>query len=422
MNEETPEKLLTWEECRQQIIELGKFELDTNGKFITSYRGYMGIYISKKKSLLKMSIDYLTSHFPKDLSNRERIHHILYDKREYIDPKCKTCGKKPRMGTASEGYVNHCSKSCATSDKEIIEKNINTKLRRYGKKSTTNAEKTRQTKLERYGDGKYNNTKKGKQTYFEKTGFETPFNNPGIHELCKKTKFEKYGNEFYSNREKADETFIRKYGSRSYRNHKKRTETIISKYGSIYNSQEKLRNTNLQRYGVEYVLQSAQKRELADDTRETLYGDKNYRNHEKRADTLTATMGENWHSIIFKSYSKVSQELFWEIYNHLPEELKEHTHFGELNSEYRVMYNKEKRRNYFYDFCITSLKLIIEFDGAYWHSLKGAKERDAHKQKIIEDLGFKVIRVNELDYYEDKEKLIDYCVDKVFEVVEGELA
>lgn len=414
-------QLLTWEECRQQIIELGKFKSGIDGRFCTSSQGFMNIYNSKKSSLLKASVNHLTLFLPKDASNKERVHHILYNKKEYINPKCSACGKKPNMGTISHGYLDYCSRDCSDKDKEKAKRVLDTKLKRYGKKGITNPEKIKQTKLERYGNKNYNNREKGKQTYFEKTGFETPFSNPNARELSKETRFEKYGDENYNNREKFNNTLIERYGSKSYRNHEQGIKTTIERYGSIHNAKEKQRNTSMQRYGVEYPLQSAEKRSLADDTREMLYGDKNFRNHPKRIQTLIDTVGSDWHSVIFKSYSKISQELFWEIYNRLPTECQIHTHFGELNGEYRIMYDTEKRSNYFYDFCITSLKLMIEFDGTYWHSLEGAKERDQHKQFVAEEKGFKMIRVNEADYYKDKQGVINGCVNEIFEIKDGEL-
>lgn len=420
MNEETSEQqLLTWEECREQIIKLGRFESTPDGKVHSSYKGFMGIFNSKKCTLLKKSVMHLTSSFPDDVLDKEKIYHILYNQKNYIDPKCKICGKRPSLRTISYGYQEHCSGLCAHKNKELSERMINTKLQRYGKKSTTNVEKCKKTKLERYGDPFYTNIEKSHRTYFERTGFKTPLDNPEVLESCKQTKFEVYGNENYNNREQADKTLVERYGSRSYRNHEKRTETLVSIYGSMYNAQEQQRNTCMQKYGVEYPLQSSEKRALADDTREILYGSKNFRNHSKRIQTLIDTIGSDWHTVIFKSYSKVSQDLFWKIYNQIPVECQKHTHFAELNDEYRVMYDNENRSNYFYDFCITSLKFIIEFDGTYWHSLGGVKEKDQHKQKVVEEKGFTMIRVDESDYNKDKQSIVDVCTNKILEMFES---
>ena len=47
---------------------------------------------------------------------------------------------------------------------------------------------------------------------------------------------------------------------------------------------------------------------------------------------------------------------------------------------------------YFVDFMIVSNFTIIECDGDYWHTLEGAKERDAKRQEDIESKGWTVLR------------------------------
>ena len=65
-------------------------------------------------------------------------------------------------------------------------------------------------------------------------------------------------------------------------------------------------------------------------------------------------------------YSKESQELFWLIYNKLPENLQNKTHFAELNSEYSVM-SKILKRGFSFDFVNTKLNLCIEYNGSKFH-------------------------------------------------------
>ena len=66
--------------------------------------------------------------------------------------------------------------------------------------------------------------------------------------------------------------------------------------------------------------------------------------------------------------------------------------------------------NYIADFLSKDLKLIIEVDG-YSHSWKGASERDAIRQKKLEQAGFKVIR------FTDEEVLVNMKL--VVEKLEG---
>jgi len=73
MNEEiSDQQLLTWEECRENIIKLGRFESTPDGKVHSSYTGFMGIFNSKKCTLLKESVMHLTSSFPDDVLDKEK--------------------------------------------------------------------------------------------------------------------------------------------------------------------------------------------------------------------------------------------------------------------------------------------------------------------------------------------------------------
>lgn len=67
-------------------------------------------------------------------------------------------------------------------------------------------------------------------------------------------------------------------------------------------------------------------------------------------------------------YSKISQELFFFIYNNiLVSELKDDCYFFELNKEY-LLYDDSIKRYYLYDFVISKLNLCIEFNGDIWHA------------------------------------------------------
>lgn len=61
-----------------------------------------------------------------------------------------------------------------------------------------------------------------------------------------------------------------------------------------------------------------------------------------------------------------------------------------------IKYIQQKRvndgiRNYFLDFYIPSLKLVIECNGDYWHSLPDKVERDKLLKKYVESTGRKIL-------------------------------
>jgi very-short-patch-repair endonuclease len=124
---------------------------------------------------------------------------------------------------------------------------------------------------------------------------------------------------------------------------------------------------------------------------------------------------EYWKNI-FKTrkvpYSKISQELFWNIYNNLNDLEKKYVYFEELNNEKRIFLSKEEQSQLydkmfiFSDF--TYKNKIIEYDGEYWHDKEVDKKRDV----ILKDKGYEVLRISSDDFKRGNinKKVIDKCV------------
>lgn len=64
---------------------------------------------------------------------------------------------------------------------------------------------------------------------------------------------------------------------------------------------------------------------------------------------------------------------------------------------------------YLADFCIPSMKVIIECDGDYWHNLPEILERDKKKDLYLKKYGWKVLRFSEREIRKD----VSSCVDKI---------
>jgi len=107
-------------------------------------------------------------------------------------------------------------------------------------------------------------------------------------------------------------------------------------------------------------------------------------------------------------YSKISQTLFWEVYNKLNN--KNDIYFTELNSEYVIRiplkYNHE---NIIMMLDFKQNNKIIEYNGNYWHS----KEKDNLRYKILEDIGYEILIVTSDEYRRDKldENIINKCIN-----------
>lgn len=113
---------------------------------------------------------------------------------------------------------------------------------------------------------------------------------------------------------------------------------------------------------------------------------------------------------LFKNkYSKISQELFWGIYEQVNEFEKNKCYFAELNEEH-VFYTHQN------DIYIISVDFkyenkIIEFDGNYWHSSNKQKEIDVLRDNFLISKGYEILRISELDYKNDKKQTIEKCIN-----------
>jgi len=105
-------------------------------------------------------------------------------------------------------------------------------------------------------------------------------------------------------------------------------------------------------------------------------------------------------------YSKISQDLFWNIFNLLNNDEKNECYFAELNKEYFIRLDKDNFSLVFLDFKLR--KKIIEFDGEYWH--KNTKEKDELRDYYLNEKGYEIFRVKEIDYYKNKSIIIDECL------------
>jgi len=113
-------------------------------------------------------------------------------------------------------------------------------------------------------------------------------------------------------------------------------------------------------------------------------------------------------------YSKISQELFNEIFKKCDVELQKQIKFFTKNGEQLFYADGEFNLNLIYvDFKCANV--IIEFDGTYWHSTPLIKSRDRRRTLFLELKGYKVLRIKEKDYLENKQKVVDKCLEFVNE-------
>lgn len=110
--------------------------------------------------------------------------------------------------------------------------------------------------------------------------------------------------------------------------------------------------------------------------------------------------------------SKVSQELFNTIYNSCDFLNINNTKYSELNGEKTLSIPDDLKNSYtnkhYYNIDFLHNNKIIEFDGTYWHNDSNYENA---KDDVFRELGFEVLHIDESDYYNDKQKEINKCIE-----------
>jgi very-short-patch-repair endonuclease len=103
-------------------------------------------------------------------------------------------------------------------------------------------------------------------------------------------------------------------------------------------------------------------------------------------------------------YSKISQKLFWNIFNNLTSDEQKLCYFKELNNEKLLKVSENKY--YFPDFLFKNK--IIEYDGIYWHN----NEKDNIRNTYYKNNGYDYLIINENDFNRNNFNLdvINKCI------------
>lgn len=112
-------------------------------------------------------------------------------------------------------------------------------------------------------------------------------------------------------------------------------------------------------------------------------------------------------------YSKMSQELFWNVYELIATKYfdirfatlgKDGKRHDDENNENIVRING---CHYLMDFYVGDVKADIEFDGEYWHKNRnGDSIRDAN----ISNAGYHILRISESEFLKSRKDTVDKCV------------
>lgn len=288
---------------------------------------------------------------------------------------CLKCGE-PFLNPKSRDRF--CCGSCANSYTNIklghtwdIEKAKASKLKKYGNENYNGSEKASRTRKNFSKERKKEIELKKEQTWIENYGVSNPNKSREVRKKIEETNIKTYGSPCcWGNKEiwqKSVESTKEKFGV---------DDDSIVNVGQIPQIKEKIVETNLRNHGVECVLSLSKFRNVkkATESRKRLWENSTdeYRNGyaERTSKVWRGFSKDKKKEINEKRYktkkennswgvSKASQIFFWELYDLLPENLKEHCHFHELNKEFYTC-------NAFIDFKVGNC--IIEFNGDKWHA------------------------------------------------------
>ena len=282
---------------------------------------------------------------------------------QFYQCSCIKCGKFFSKGFYKKSN-NMIYENFLFCKKCLTEK---TKIEKYG--SLENANKIMQDNIKKSMIEKYGVENPGQlKNHFEKCQ-ETMKKHYGSlenaykesQEKLKKTKKEKYGNENFNNREKAEKTFKEKYNNKSYLGSKeciKKTKEICQKkygvdnvsqlkevqeqkelttflhYGkrfylqteegkvkvketeeSIKKRIEKMKQTNKEKYGNEFLFGSNYFKEKSAQTCLEKYGAENYSQTEECREKIKSTMLERYGVLSFGGINSPTKKKF--IYNNI---------------------------------------------------------------------------------------------------------
>lgn len=303
--------------------------------------------------------EYLDNRYTDSQSLRETIKRIQYNIE--IRPVCVICGKPVKFlnGKKNQLFNKTCCKEHANMlDGITVKKVLKDIYSDVDKKQEIN-NKIRETCLLKYGDEHYSNRIKAKETCLQRYGVTSPLKSEIFKQKSKETCLQKYGVEYTGQIpekiEKTHKACLEKYGVDSvfkvqkFRNQS--LDTCIKKYasdeddinsivniGQLKYVKDKIKNTYLEKYGVENHMQTQYYKNL-----------------------ISSILSSN--EIQEKIYNtKLLNNSFNISY-------QEDVCFDLLKEKYSDCIRQYKSELYPFncDFYIPSLDLYIEYNGSHYH-------------------------------------------------------
>ena len=430
--------------------------------------------------LLKQKQQYLA------YANRQLIQEPYYDSVYFFIKSilfnlqityCKTCKCKIHF---SERYKVHCSTSCSRHDPQVNKKIKNTTIKRYG--STFNIiEKRKKTMLSRYNVENYSQTQEFKIKLKQKVKNRSKQDRNKINKKRQQTCEKKYGvkniSQLEETKQKKQQTCLNNYGVKNGFQSEKTKTTLIDRYGTtnlnlVQSINEKRINTFIEKYGTNTPLKNKEIIEKIKQTNNKKYRQKNrfvfYRQQLQKIIDKTWNNILSWHEYIIPLFSKQEyigrnnieykwkcaicghqfvQKIYhtshmYKISSFLPRCLNCFPYISgsSLQQKQLVQFCKQYYPNLIQndrelikplelDIVIPEIKLAIEFNGNFWHSLEYIKDRNYHLNKVLKvnQVGYRLIHIWQDQWnnkrQQVKNKLRDiFCRRQIFDFRQDKIA
>ena len=304
-----------------------------------------------------------------DLSEKTPVYEIYYRLKNNLKkrPVCIICGKPVKY--TSGHYAKFCSKECQYSDlgKKITKDiKIKSNLEKYGVEHTSQLKEVTDKRTKSRADHVDKIQQHVRESLYKKYGAYDVMHIPHILQKIKDTNLKKFGVEFPLQQLKKENSEI----------YQKISQTCINKFGvdsPLKNKEvrEKIKQTNIQKYGVDNLFKNDIIKEKIKQTNIQKYGVDNPLKNKEIREKIKQTNIQKYgvdNPLKNKEIWKKSQDNRQissksKLENNFLNYLKLKYESDDIITQY-----KSKEYPYYCDFYIKSINLYIEIQGHWTHN------------------------------------------------------
>ena len=304
-----------------------------------------------------------------DLSEETPVYEIYYRLKNNLKkrPVCIICGKPVKY--TSGHYAKFCSKECQYSDlgKKITKEiKIKSNLEKYGVEHTSQLKDVTDKRTKSRADHVNKIQQHVRESLYKKYGAYDVMHIPHILQKIKDTNLKKFGVEFPLQQLKKENSEI----------YQKISQTCINKFGVDFplknkEVREKIKQTNIQKYGVDNLFKNDIIKEKIKQTNIQKYGVDNPLKNKEIREKIKQTNIQKYgvdNPLKNKEIWKKSQDNRQissksKLENNFLNYLKLKYESDDIITQY-----KSKEYPYYCDFYIKSINLYIEIQGHWTHN------------------------------------------------------